>query len=262
MFLLHNKYIIRFLCVLLVASLSSGCIRFVTKRSSSDVKEAVKAKETEKVTHHRVEKGETLYSIAFQYGYDYRDVAAWNNIDKTFTIYPQQRLRVVPIAADETIKKQVQRSNKTKTYKTIKKIPVKPAETKPVKRFQNARPVWRWPTEGKVISSFSYRDPGRRGIDISGHNGQAILAAAAGTVVYKGNGLRGYGNLIILKHNDTYFSAYAHNSNVRVKENEKVKSGQRIADMGSTGTDKNKLHFEIRRDGKPVNPLKYLPRKR
>lgn len=114
---------------------------------------------------------------------------------------------------------------------------------------------------GKVVSTFSIRDPGRRGIDIVGRKGQSVNAAAAGRVVYRGNGLRGYGNLIILKHNETYFSAYAHTEDVVVKENEKVKLGQRIADMGDTSSEKTKLHFEIRRNGKPVNPLRYLPKR-
>ena len=112
-----------------------------------------------------------------------------------------------------------------------------------------------------MISHFVAGDLTRQGIDISGRLGQPIIAAADGKVVYSGNGLRGYGNLVIIQHNETYFSAYAHNKKVLVKENEKVKSGQRIADMGNSGTDRVMLHFEIRRNGRPSNPLQYLPKK-
>lgn len=132
---------------------------------------------------------------------------------------------------------------------------------KKIRYVSNSKLKWQWPTRGKVVSTFSIRDPGRRGIDIVGRKGQSVNAAAAGRVVYRGNGLRGYGNLIILKHNETYFSAYAHTEDVVVKENEKVKLGQRIADMGDTSSEKTKLHFEIRRNGKPVNPLRYLPKR-
>ncbi|MCK4864111.1 MAG: peptidoglycan DD-metalloendopeptidase family protein [Gammaproteobacteria bacterium] len=208
------------------------------------------------MTHHRVKAGETLYSIAFEYGRDHRDVARWNQIRKPYTIYPKQKLRIIPIKSDKT--------TKNNTFKTEAKIStgrkIIPVENK-VHYVASSKLKWLWPTQGKVVSTFSIRDPGRRGIDIVGRKGQPVKSAAAGYVVYRGNGLRGYGNLIILKHNETYFSAYAHTENVVVKENEKVKVGQKIADMGNTNTDKTKLHFEIRRNGKPVNPLRYLPKR-
>ena len=121
---------------------------------------------------------------------------------------------------------------------------------------------WSWPAKGRLLSTFSHNDAGRKGVDISGRLGQPVQAAAAGKVVYSGNGLRGYGNLIIVKHNEEFFSAYAHNKKNLVKENQIVKARQKIADMGKSGTNKVKLHFEIRRDGKPVNPLSYLPKHR
>jgi lipoprotein NlpD len=120
--------------------------------------------------------------------------------------------------------------------------------------------VWRWPTEGRVVSTFSESGPGRKGINIVGKPGQAITAAADGTVVYSGDGLPRYGNLLIIKHNDTYLSAYAHNDTLLVKEGDKVKSGQRIATLGRSGTQTDQLHFEIRRNGKPVDPLRFLPK--
>ena len=115
-----------------------------------------------------------------------------------------------------------------------------------------------WPTEGTVTSNFA--KSGRKGVNISGRLGQSVLAAADGRVVYAGGGLRGYGELIIVKHNKRFLSAYAHNNRILVKEGDTVRVGQRIAEMGSTGTDKVMLHFEIRRDGNPVDPVRYLPK--
>ncbi len=121
--------------------------------------------------------------------------------------------------------------------------------------------TWRWPTEGKVIENFAATEGGNKGIDIAGSKGQAIVATADGRVVYAGNALRGYGNLIIIKHNDDYLSAYAHNDTMLVREQQEVKAGQKIATMGSTGTSSTRLHFEIRYKGKSVNPLRYLPQR-
>ena len=120
---------------------------------------------------------------------------------------------------------------------------------------------WRWPTDGKVIENFSGAEGGNKGIDIAGSKGQAIVATGDGRVVYAGNALRGYGNLIIIKHNDDYLSAYAHNDTMLVKEQQDIKAGQKIATMGSTGTSSTRLHFEIRYKGKSVNPLQYLPQR-
>ena len=118
---------------------------------------------------------------------------------------------------------------------------------------------WLWPTKGRVIKNFSAGDQGNRGIDIAGQRGQSITSTAAGTVVYSGNALRGYGNLVIIKHNDNYLSAYAHNDRLLVHEGQSVKAGQKIATMGSSGTNSVRLHFEIRYQGKSVNPKRYLP---
>lgn len=120
---------------------------------------------------------------------------------------------------------------------------------------------WQWPTEGRVISGYSSAEGGNKGLDIAGTKGQAVKAAAAGKVVYAGNALQGYGNLIIIKHNDDFLSAYAHNDSIKVKEQQNVKAGQTIATLGSTGTNSNKLHFEIRYHGKSVDPARYLPRR-
>lgn len=239
------------LCLLIL--LNSGCIRFVqhepNQRYSSNSTNQV-------VTHHRVKAGETLYSIAFEYGRDHRDVARWNRIARPYIIYPNQKLRVIPVSSDIKVSKRSLKKGAPKSS-AKKTLPVK----NNVHYVANSKLKWRWPTKGKVVSTFSIRDPGRRGIDIVGRKGQPVKSAAAGRVVYRGNGLRGYGNLIIIKHNETYFSAYAHTDNVVVNENEKVKLGQKIADMSDTSSEKIKLHFEIRRNGKPVNPLRYLPKR-
>ncbi len=135
------------------------------------------------------------------------------------------------------------------------------APTTPVESTNdNGGPVssWRWPTDGKIIDNFSAAEGGNKGIDIAGSRGQPVLATASGRVVYAGNALRGYGNLIIIKHNDDYLSAYAHNDSMLVREQQEVQAGQKIATMGSTGTSSVRLHFEIRYKGKSVNPLRYL----
>ena len=210
-----------------------------------------------KTDYYIVQKGDTLYSIAWQHGYDHRQLAAWNNIKAPYTIFPSQRVRVTPPASSS-------RTTQARTTKSARP----PRPTGSSKKAATARPVWskkvhwNWPAQGRLLSTFSNTDAARKGVDIGGRLGQPVLAAAAGTVVYSGNGLRGYGNLIIVKHNEEFFSAYAHNNKNRVKENQTVKASQRIADMGKSGTDKVKLHFEIRRDGKPVNPLRYLPKHR
>ena len=125
----------------------------------------------------------------------------------------------------------------------------------------NSGVVWNWPTNGSIIQGFSNADGGNKGIDISGSKGQAVNAAASGQVVYAGNALRGYGNLIIIKHSDDFLSAYAHNDRILVKDQQMVSAGQQIAKMGNTGTDGVKLHFEIRYKGKSVDPTRYLPRR-
>ncbi|EKO3492243.1 murein hydrolase activator NlpD [Vibrio fluvialis] len=146
-------------------------------------------------------------------------------------------------------KEYVGNSSKQNVNKTVSKP--KPTNDKVAK--------WLWPTQGRVVKNFSAGDQGNKGIDIAGQRGQSIVSTAAGTVVYSGNALRGYGNLVIIKHNDHYLSAYAHNDRLLVKEGQSVKAGQKIATMGSSGTSSVRLHFEIRYQGKSVNPKRYLP---
>lgn len=208
-----------------------------------------------------VGKGDTLYSIAWQAGHDYRTVARWNKIRWPYRIHPGQRIYLT--SAYYYDGKQLTKS-KSKVYAKSKSTTSHKAPAKSRKQSSQKNtsgPItWRWPAKGKVISYFSAKDPGKNGVDIAGRAGQPIKAAASGRVVYSGSGLRGYGNLVIIKHNESYFSAYAHNRRIYVKENQKVKLGEKIADMGSTGTNKVMLHFEIRKNGRPINPLQYLPK--
>ena len=219
--------------------------------------------------YHTVLKGDTLYSIAYQHGLDYQQLAAWNNISKPYTIYPGQRLRLKEAtapsrsrAAAGASKKQVERGAVSASNKRKAEIPVRTAKAaKPVKKAGLSQHEWAWPTHGKVIRKYSARGRGSKGIDIAGKVGQDVLAASSGKVVYSGSGLPGYGNLIIVKHSERYLSAYAHNSRLLVKEGKMVTRGQKIAELGSTGAQSPRLHFEIRQYGKPVDPLRYLPKK-
>jgi len=216
---------------------------------------------TQQAQIHVVQKGDTLYSIAFACGEDVRTVASWNHLRPPYTIYPNQVLRLTapppPVNTNRQSRGAVSPPRTQVSHKSDAQI----ARATPAKSSKPQKISWQWPTNGKIIGTYSVRDVGKKGLDIAGRSGQPIYAAASGTVVYSGNGLRGYGQLIIIKHNDTFFSAYAHNRKILVKEDQKVNKGQHIADMGSTEADRPQLHFEVRRDGKPVDPLRYLPRR-
>ncbi|NOZ37576.1 MAG: peptidoglycan DD-metalloendopeptidase family protein [Gammaproteobacteria bacterium] len=245
------RLIVFVLAALLLAACSSRFVSYGNGRYSKKYQQAI----------HVVRKGETLYSIAWQHSVDYRKVAAWNHIFRPYTIFPGQRIKLV--ANQE---KKYAPKTKTKVvskHQTVTRSRHKyPIALQKKNKNKHTKIKWRWPTDGTIISRYSDKDPGKKGLDIKGRMGQPIYAAASGEVVYSGNGLRGYGNLIIIKHNDVYFSAYAHNRNLFVKEAEKVKLGQKIADMGNSEASRPMLHFEIRRNGKPSNPLRYLPNKR
>ena len=213
---------------------------------------------------HVVQRGDTLYSIAWEYDKDVHTLAEWNNLSPPYTIYPKQKI---------AIQGPVKNTYKNNNVSVNKSLPSRTKSTRYRPRTnENASSVaknttestnisWLWPTEGKVIRTFSASDAGRKGIDIAGNRDQPVYAAADGQVVYSGNGLRGYGELIIIKHDEVFFSAYAHNERLLTSEGKKVKKGERIADMGETGSDQVKLHFEIRRNGVPVNPNYYLPKR-
>jgi lipoprotein NlpD len=193
---------------------------------------------------HIVRKGETLHAISFRYGKSARDLARWNRLGDGSLIYPGQVLRLTPPAGTTAA------SNRGATRPAPKPLPSIPAQPSP---------KWAWPTSGRVNVGFGAKPGPGTGVLINGKAGQAIRAAAPGRVVYAGSGLIGYGQLIILKHNDTYLSAYGYTASLLVQEGQEVKRGQRIATMGEGPERRARLHFEIRRNGEPVDPRRYLP---
>lgn len=238
-----------------------------------------------KSTQYTVKKGETLYSIAWRANSDIRKIAQLNKISPPYRIYPGQKLFLVEQRAKKSTKvskDKVSNKNSTKSSTASKKNSKKNtlASTKkqaygenvsaqkiyqnstlPAGKFSQKISRWQWPVKGKVVKLFSNSAQGNKGIDITNRRGTKIKATAKGKVVYAGNALRGYGKLIIIKHNDDYLSAYAHNDRILVKEKQFINIGDVIATMGDTDANKVMLHFEIRFRGKSVNPLKYLPKR-
>jgi lipoprotein NlpD len=233
---------------------------------------------------YRVQPGDTLFSIAFNYGLDYRKVAEYNGIDSPYVIYPQQKIQLKEKAAAPPVKTASTASSAPKTpAASVIKTPVvsptssaeKPSKpvVKTVKVNGNSNPkttsnntetaniavTWAWPVTGKVTRGFSSQGVSSKGIDIKGAEDSRVKAAADGVVVYAGNNLIGYGNLVIVKHNDVYLSAYAYNDSILVKEKQSVKQGDALAIIGGKGNERPILHFEVRRDGQPIDPLKVLP---
>lgn len=194
---------------------------------------------------HIVRSGETLFTIAWRYGEDHRDLARWNRLGDGSLIHPGQVIRLTPPSGER-------RASSASNAQRAGSRPLPPIPTQPA-------PPWSWPVKGRVMVEFGRRPGTGTGILIGGSAGQAIRAAASGRVVYSGSGLIGYGELIIVKHNDTYLSAYGHNASLLVTEGQAIRKGQRIATMGEGPGGKPRLHFEIRRNGKPVNPRQYLP---
>nr|WP_160222605.1 murein hydrolase activator NlpD [Haemophilus parainfluenzae] len=264
---------------------------------------------------YKVNKGDTMFLIAYLTGMDVKDLASMNNMKEPYSLSVGQTLKIsncstktitttVPvkttasaapaapaepevtytpgangtqIGSDGTVIGPIKSGVATGGASTpafTNNTPSTPVTTTAQVETTNNTPVnanvvapvasnvaWQWPTQGNVIQGFSNSDGGNKGIDISGSRGQPVKAAASGRIVYAGNALRGYGNLIIIKHNDDFLSAYAHNDKILVSDQQEVKAGQEIAKMGSTGTNAVKLHFEIRYKGKSVDPVRYLPRK-
>lgn len=232
-----------FVCIF---GLLSGCM-FLRQEKGAVVVEP-NGKRT-RAPVHVVQSGETLYKIAWEWGYDYRELAYKNKIASPFVIYPGQKLRL-PTPGE------VQK--KASVFTAVLRQEPSVSFFAP---FQNEI-EWGWPAQGKMVATFMLKGKNiNKGIDIAGRLGEKIQAAAAGRVVYSGVGLRGYGQLLILKHSDVFLSAYAHNSQLLVEEGMQVKKGEVIAFMGHSGTDTVKLHFEIRKNGQPINPTELLPRK-
>jgi lipoprotein NlpD len=212
---------------------------------------------------YTVREGDTLYSIAFRYGVDYRDLARRNGIGTDFVIYPGQRLRLRGEAVTRTGASAAGSSaGSTAGGSSTAAIPTNrptiPAQRAPTPSTRSSF-SWAWPTDGEIVGRFEGSDSTNKGIDITGPIGSAVRASAAGRVVYAGSGLRGYGRLIIVKHDETFISAYAFNRRLLVEEGDEVAAGEHIAEMGEGPDDAPVLHFEIRVDGRAVDPLRYLP---
>jgi lipoprotein NlpD len=245
---------------------------------------------------YRVRRGDSLHAIAFNFGLDWREIARWNGIEAPYVIYPDQVLRLGPAPkTSRTVTTTAARPYPSSTERVVTReaesgpAPGTSAQTAPVEPPKSqvpasqqaqeprstpsptkqpaARPAvsqadpkaWRWPVDGRLISRFKANDPSRNGIEIGGSQGQPVRAAAGGEVVYSGNGLIGYGELIIIKHSDRMLSAYGHNRKRLVAEGQAVAAGEQIAEMGKDERNRSLLHFEIRRDGTPQDPLRYLP---
>lgn len=285
----------------------------VSKPNNNNVSKAPAKPVADSRGYYTVRKGDTLLHIALEFGQNYRDIIAWNNLSNPNDIKVDQVLRVLPpesgaagaqtaaVAAPSGMEakplpslsnaqastvpnKMIPRGDKRAysdaTLSEMQKPDSPPSaapsvasagkveaskvtEAKPIEKAADVPVVadeeglsWIWPADGKVVGTF---DDGRKGIDIAGKVGQQVLAAGAGKVMYAGSGIRGYGNLVIVKHTNNLLSAYAHNKTILVKEGQTVSKGQKIAEMGSSDTDAVKLHFEIRQQGKPVDPSKFLP---
>ena len=219
--------------------------------------------------YYSVRPGDTLTKIALDHGQAWRDIAKWNGLDNPNVIEVEQVLRVAPPAMDAANKPSRpvlgQSQAPASTSSTSSTNAALPAANTPNTTPSASTPAnvsddgmtFAWPHPGPVLAGFD--EAKNKGLDFSGKAGDPVLAAADGKVVYAGSGLRGYGNLVILKHNNTYLTAYAHNQTLLVKEDQSVTKGQRIAEMGSSDADRVKLHFEIRKQGKPVDPAKLLP---
>ena len=258
----------------------------VEERSGAKAQEAIKAlpgaENAGKPGYYTVKPGDTLYRIALESGQAWRDVQAWNNLANPNLIEVGQVLRVAPpvpaaapaapvavapVPSSAVVGRPIGQAAATSA-------PAPATAPAPAPAAATAAPApapaaeqpsgpdeiaFVWPAQGGVIATFD--EARNKGVSIGGKPGDPVVAAADGRVVYAGAGLRGYGNLVILKHNNTYLTAYAHNQALLVREDQQVKQGQRIAEMGSSDTDRVKLHFEVRRQGKPVDPLNHLPKR-
>ena len=303
-----KKYTVRLLVMLLVLMLLASCRASGNRRAPIEERDTSikKSQTSSKKSGQResdsgtqfyvIQKGDTLYSIAFEHGLDYREVAEQNNIENPAAIQIGQQIKLMPSKEGQGERQRVDSKPLApaapvapvviarKDQPKIAKLPYSEQAMAQIEKIQQetgqpapivviAVPTvkppqdsdtgvddgleWAMPTKGKVIGEFS-EAANRKGVDIAGVKGQPVLASAAGKVVYSGSGLRGYGKLVIIKHNKTFLSAYAHNEQILVKEGQSVSRGQQIAEMGSTDADQVKLHFEIRKFGKPVDPAKFL----
>lgn len=274
-------------CLVLVLSACSSRESPAPVTTLNDIKSYYKKyPQGEAGSGYMVQTGDTLYSIAFRAGMDYRELAKLNNISSPYRIFVGQSLQIsnkkyisirgeqrnysvqLPKSTSSTVKYPSQTQSKLTTANKavarnnqtgyVRKQTVKENATAAENTVSSSKVRWAWPVRGPILAGFSNAEHGNKGLDIGGKAGTPIKAAAAGEVVYAGNALRGYGNLVIIRHNDDFLSAYAHNRKLLVKERDTVASGQTIAEMGNTDATSVRLHFEIRFRGKSVDPKRYL----
>lgn len=274
-------------CLVLVLSACSSRESPAPVTTLNDIKSYYKKyPQGEAGSGYMVQTGDTLYSIAFRAGMDYRELAKLNNISPPYRIFVGQSLQIsnkkymsirgeqrnssvqLPKSTSSTVKYPSQTQSKLTTANKavarnnqtgyVRKQTVKENATAAENTVSSSKVRWAWPVRGPILAGFSNAEHGNKGLDIGGKAGTPIKAAAAGEVVYAGNALRGYGNLVIIRHNDDFLSAYAHNRRLLVKERDTVASGQTIAEMGNTDATSVRLHFEIRFRGKSVDPKRYL----
>ena len=260
---LTSRLLLLTLITSLAACFGGGHYAPVIERKAS----ALKLAET-----YTVSPKDTLYSIAWRYGLDFRRLASTNGLAAPFIIYPGQilQLKATPQSTKARAPKQpsLVKSGAANVAVESRRKPTKTPKPAVTSNSVGALSLdkktypfrWQRPAKGKTVRSYSSGSAVHKGVDLKGKLGESVYAANSGKVVYAGSGLVGYGKLLIIKHDEHYLSAYGHNSKLLVKEGELVKVGQEIAEFGDSGTDSVKLHFEIRRDGKPVNPLNLLPR--
>ena len=226
---------------------------------AEEVKSLPGAENAGKPGYYTVQRGDTLTRIGLDHGQGWRDLARWNNLPNPDVIEVGQVLRVAPpggaVETAGVVVRPIAPAANASTVATVAKPESSPSA--PSTSAGDDGLAFIWPANGALIAGFD--EVKNKGLDISGQAGDPVIAAADGQVVYAGAGLRGYGNLIILKHNNTFLTAYAHNQALWVKEDQKVRKGQKIAEMGKSDSDRVKLHFEVRRQGKPVDPAKLLP---
>ena len=263
----------------------SAAVKPAAAETAPAVKPAPGFENAGKPGYYTVKPGDTLIRIGLENGQSPRDIARWNTLENPNRIEVGQVLRIVPPSSTDSAAVAVAKPVASSAVSSTPIAPAASAATSPAPANAASKPAaagaapaasapaaaapaavvagsdedlgWIWPSKGPIVAEFD--EVKNKGVDIGGAAGDAVLASADGKVVYAGEGLRGYGKLIILKHNNTFLTAYAHNQTLLVKEDQSVKKGQKIAEMGNSDADRVKLHFEVRRQGKPVDPTKYLP---
>ena len=256
--------------LLLSLILLSGCLSPASTRIDLEAEGqplgSVRASSKGDYFIYRIQRGDSLFSIGARLGVSTQKLIYWNQLNPPYTIYPGEALVIRKTYKKSTkfrrgvIDEVVTSSYRSNSYKKSSKDEKMIRSRGGKKRIKGVDIEWSWPADGNIVEFFTVGPQPNKGIDIAGKSGDPVKSAARGKVVYTGSGLLGYGNLVIVRHDRELLTAYGHNSRILVKEGDQVKAGQKIAEIGSSGTSgSNRLHFEIRKDGKPVNPLDYLP---